>query len=31
VNACARDATPYDLELSIITADLRRIGVRTIG
>ena len=31
VNACALDGTPYDLELELITARGRRIGVRTIG
>ena len=30
-NACARDGTPYDLELEIVTARGRRIAVRTIG
>jgi PAS domain S-box-containing protein len=31
VDRCALDGTPYDLELEIITAQGRRIGVRTIG
>ena len=31
VNACSAHGTPYDLELEIITARGRRIGVRTIG
>ncbi|MEO7007913.1 MAG: PAS domain S-box protein, partial [Caldimonas sp.] len=31
VNACAVDGTPYDLELELITARGRRLGVRTIG
>jgi PAS domain-containing protein len=29
--ACARDGTPYDLELEMITATGRRIRVRTLG
>jgi PAS domain S-box-containing protein len=31
VDACVRDGTSYDLELEIVTAQGRRIGVRTIG
>ncbi|MEO7008385.1 MAG: PAS domain S-box protein, partial [Caldimonas sp.] len=31
VNACAVDGTPYDLELELITARGRCVGVRTIG
>ncbi|MEO7007633.1 MAG: PAS domain S-box protein, partial [Caldimonas sp.] len=31
VNACAVDGTSYDLELELITARGRRLGVRTIG
>ncbi|MEP7303163.1 MAG: PAS domain S-box protein, partial [Caldimonas sp.] len=31
VGRCASDGTPYDLELEIVTAKGRRIGVRSIG
>jgi len=31
VQACARDGTPYDLELQIVLATGRRVWVRTIG
>ena len=31
LEACARDGTPYNLELEMITATKRRIWVRTVG